>query len=69
MIEYISKSKLYNKIAELEDMARQRFLETPSTSPFYEIYRAQLNERTALKHLVADFQTENVAETSQDEKA
>lgn len=69
MSEYINKSKLYEKVAELEDLARQRFLDTPSTSPCYERYREQLNERTALKHLVADFPTENVAEVVQAEWA
>ena len=62
MSEYIDKSKLYGKLAELEDLARRRYLDTPSISPCYERYYAQLSERTALKQLVADFPAENVAE-------
>ena len=69
MSEYIDKSKLYGKLAELECLARQRCLDTPSTSPCCERYYAQLSERTALKQLVADFPTEKVAEVAQAEWA
>lgn len=69
MSEYIDKSKLYGKLADLEDLARQRYLDTPSTSPCCERYYAQLSERTALKQLVTDFPTENVAEVAQAEWA
>lgn len=60
--EYISKAELYKQIAEKEELARNRYLDTPSTlpvpifvNPSYERYMAQLNERTAFKHMVADF--------------
>ena len=60
--EYISKAELYKQIAEKEELARNRYLDTPSTllvpifvNPSYERYTAQLNERTAFKHMVADF--------------
>ena len=69
MSEYIDRSKLYEKLAELEDLARRRYLDTPCTSPCCERYYAQLSERTALKQLVADFPTENVAEIAQAELA
>ena len=55
MAEHIERAALYNKIAALEELARNRYLDTPSSSPAYPRYHAQLNERTALKHLVADF--------------
>lgn len=43
MDEYIDKSALYEKIAQLEELARNRYLETPSNSPCYSRYMAQLN--------------------------
>ena len=49
MAEYIEKGALYNKIAELEDLARQRVIDTPTNSPAYPRYVAQLNEREYLK--------------------
>lgn len=54
MSDLISRSALYKKIAELEDLARQRVLDTPTNNPCYLQYVAQLNERTAFKHRVAD---------------
>ena len=59
--EYIDKSALYEKIAQLEKLARNRYLETPSSSPFCSRYMTQLNERTALKHIIADFPSADVA--------
>ena len=35
MDKLISANKLYNKVAELEELARDRVLDTPSTSPAY----------------------------------
>lgn len=61
MAEYIDKSALYEKIAQLEELARNRYLETPSNSPCYSRYMAQLNERTAFKHIIADFHSADVA--------
>lgn len=54
MSELISKGALYKKIAEMEDLARKRVLDTPTNSPCYMRYVAQLNERTAFKHMIAD---------------
>ena len=59
--EYIDKSALYEKIAQLEKLARNRYLETPSSSLCFSRYMTQLNERTALKHIVADFPSADVA--------
>ena len=61
MAEYIDKNALYKKIAELEELARDRYLDTPSNSPAYPRYMAQMNERTNLKHMVADFPATDVA--------
>ena len=58
--EYIDKSALYEKIAQLEELARNRYLETPSSSLCFSRYMTQLNERTALKHIVADFPSADV---------
>lgn len=60
--EYIDKAILYRKISELEEIARTRYLDTPSNSPAHERYMAQLNERTSFKHLVADFSNADVSE-------
>lgn len=59
--EYIDKSALYEKIAQLEELARNRYLETPSSSLCHSRYMTQLNERTALKHIIADFPSADVA--------
>lgn len=60
--EYIDKSALYEKIAQLEKLARNRYLETPSSSLCHSMYMTQVNERTALKHIIADFPSADVAE-------
>lgn len=61
MDEYIEKNTLYAKIADLEVLARNRYLDTPSNSPAYTRYMAQLDERTRLKHMIADFPAVDVA--------
>ena len=62
MKEYIEKAEIYKEIAELEELARNRVLDTPTTSPAYARYVAQLNERTELKHKIYDFPTAGVVE-------
>lgn len=62
MAEYIEKEALYKKIAEIEELARNRYLDTPSNSPACARYMAQLDERTRFKHLIADFPTVDVVE-------
>ena len=54
MDDLISKKYLYDKMLEKEELARQRVLDTPTHSPAYLRYVAQMNERTALKHEIAD---------------
>lgn len=62
MTDYIERQAIYKKIAEMEETARNRYLDTPWDSPARERYRAQLNERTALKHIIADEPSANVRE-------
>ena len=57
MNDLISRSALYNKLVELETLARNRVLDTPINSPCYQRYVSQMNERTMLKELVADLPT------------
>ena len=61
MVEYIDKSALYEKIAQIEELAMNRYLDTPSNSPCCSRYMEQLNERTAFKHIIADFPAADVA--------
>ena len=60
MAEYIEREALYRKVAELEMLARDRYLDTPTNSPCYSRYMAQLGERTHLKFLIADFPAADV---------
>ena len=57
MNDLISRKYLYDKMLEKEELARQRVLDTPTHSPAYLRYVAQFNERTALKHEIADAPT------------
>lgn len=61
MAEYVEKAKLYENISHMEEVARNRFLDTPWDSPARTRYQAQLNERTSLKHMVADMKAADVA--------
>lgn len=67
MADYIERQAIYNKIAEMEETARNRYCDTPWDSPARERYRAQLNERTVLKHMIADEPSANVREDVQGE--
>ena len=57
MTDLIDRAELYKHIAELEELARNRVCDTPTNSPVYMRYVAQLNERTYLKHEIADAPT------------
>lgn len=57
----LKKNALYKKIAELEKLARDRYLDVQSNSPAYTRYMAQLDELTRLKHMVYDFPSAEVA--------
>lgn len=62
MSEYINKADLYNEVAKLEELARDRYLDTPWDSPARTRYQSQLNELANLKHLVEGFPVADVAE-------
>lgn len=62
MNEYIDKAIFYKKIADREELARNRFLDTPFDSPASTRYREQMNERIALKHMIADEPAADVVE-------
>ena len=49
--------KIYADMSEREELARQRVIDTPSNSPCYMRYVAQLNERTAFKEMLYDAPT------------
>lgn len=49
--------KIYADITEKEELARQRVIDTPTNSPCYLRYVAQLNERTAFKEMLYDAPT------------
>ena len=60
MDEYIKKNALYEKIAQLEEFSRDRYLKIPSDSPCRPRYMAELVERTYFKRIIADFPAEDV---------
>ena len=49
--------KIYADMKEKEELARQRVIDTPTNSPCYMRYMAQLNERTAFKEMLYDAPT------------
>ena len=61
MDEYIKKNALYEKIAQLEEFSRDRYLKIPSDSPCRSRYMAELVERTYFKRIIADFPAADVA--------
>ena len=69
MSRLIDADALYEQVAESEEKARDRFLDTSSSlpcpsyiNPAYTRYNEQLNERTRLKHMVADAPTVDAVE-------
>lgn len=58
MDEYIKKNALYEKIAQLEELARNRYLDTPSL--YHPMYMTQLKERTFFKQIITYFPTADV---------
>lgn len=61
MAEYIEREALYKKLLELEALARARVLDTPTTSPAYQRYSAQLTERNAIRHMIAEIPASDVS--------
>ena len=59
MDEYINKNVLYKIITQLEELARNRYLDTPSL--YYPMYMTQLNERAYFKQIITDLPTADVA--------
>lgn len=53
----ITIKRIYNEIVELGELARDIYFDTPSNSPAIVHYQSQMNERTNIKHLIADFST------------
>lgn len=60
----IDADALYEKVQHDEELARNRVLDTESTLPYpnnlnpsYTRYAAQMDERTRLKHMIADAPT------------
>ena len=58
MDEYINKNVLYEIIAQLEELARNRYLDAPSL--YYPMYMTQLNERAYFKQIITDLPTADV---------
>lgn len=54
MDEYIKKNALYEKITQLEEFSRDRYLKIPSDSPCHLRYMVELAERTYFKRIIAD---------------
>lgn len=63
MTRHIDADALYEKVAGLEEMARDRYLDTTTCLPNGGVnpsairYIAQMDERTAFKHMIADAPT------------
>ena len=58
MDEYINKNVLYKIIVQLEELARSRYLDTPSL--YYPMYMTQLNECAYFKQIITDLPTADV---------
>lgn len=53
MAEYIEREAVYSKLSELEELARKRVYDTPTTSPAYMRYLTQSQERANLKDKIS----------------
>lgn len=68
MNKYIDVKLLYNQVAEKEELARQRVVDTPSRLPNGDInpyavrYATQLDERTTFKFMLTDAPAADVVE-------
>lgn len=61
MSDYINKSKLYEEVARLEELAENKFLKADIGSHSYELEKKKLDEISHLKHFLLEFETEDVA--------
>lgn len=60
--------KMYDDMTEKEELAMQRVIDTPTNSPCYMRYVAQLNERTAFKEMLFDAPTIIKADKESEDK-
>ena len=56
---YINNNVLYETIVQLEELARNRYLDTRSL--YYPMYMTQLNERAYFKQIITDLPAADVA--------
>lgn len=61
MDEYIERRRLYESVAYLEELARERVLNEPTNSPSYVGFVCQLSERTNFKNMIFDAPAADVA--------
>ena len=62
MSRYIDKDTLLNRIVSLEQLARKRVDETPTNSPCYERYVAQMQDREHIISIIKAMPTADVVE-------
>lgn len=54
MDDYINREYLYKKVKQMEEIARNRYCDTPFDSPARVRYRYQLLERENFTNMIAD---------------
>lgn len=54
MSDYIDKSLIYQKVAEMEKTARDNYINPKFNTYVKSIYETQMNERMKFKHMIAD---------------
>lgn len=61
-IEYIERETLLKRIVSLEQLARKRVYDTPTNSPCYERYVAQMQDRQQMLSIIKAVPAANVVE-------
>ena len=59
---YIDKETVLNRIVSLEQLARKRVYDTPTNSPCYERYVAQMQDRQQMLSIIKAVPTADVVE-------